>query len=57
VPDAPGDPSFAWPLPYNYAVLGFQLECQWVMFGTAASPCPPVPNLIAYNRVRVPLAE
>jgi|688.fasta_scaffold87923_1 hypothetical protein len=57
MPNAPGDLVYTWPLPFNYAALGFQLEFQWVMFGSNASPCPLLPNLVAYNRVRVPFAE
>jgi hypothetical protein len=56
-PNPNGDLIFTWPLPFNYNALGFQLEFQWVMFGTASSPCPLVPNVVAYNRVRVPFAE
>jgi hypothetical protein len=56
-PNPNGDLIYTWPLPFNYNVLGFQLEFQWVMFGTASSPCPLVPNVVAYNRVRVPFAE
>ncbi len=56
-PNPNGDLIYTWPLPFNYNALGFQLEFQWVMFGTASSPCPLVPNVVAYNRVRVPFAE
>jgi hypothetical protein len=55
--NAPGELAYTWPLPFNYAALGFPLEFQWVMFGTASSPCPLVPNVVAYNRVRVLFAE
>jgi hypothetical protein len=57
VPNAPGELSYTWALPFNYSLVGFQLEFQWVMFGTTTSPCPLVPNVVAYNRVRVPFAE
>lgn len=57
LPNAPGELAYTWPLPFNYAALGFQLEFQWVMFGSNASPCPLLPNLVAYNRVLVPFAE
>ncbi|MCU0864352.1 MAG: hypothetical protein MUC36_11200 [Planctomycetes bacterium] len=56
-PNPNGDLIFTWPLPFNFQALGFQLEFQWVMFGTETSPCPLVPNVVAYNRVRVPFAE
>lgn len=57
LPNAPGELSFTWALPFNYAILGFQLEFQWLMLGTTASPCSLAPNVIAYNRVSVPFAE
>ena len=57
VPNAPGELSYTWPLPFAFNALGFQLEFQWVMFGTTSSPCSLVPNVVAYNRVRVPFAE
>ncbi|MBM3960857.1 MAG: hypothetical protein FJ306_03010 [Planctomycetes bacterium] len=56
-PDVNGNIIFTWPLPYAYNALGFLLDFQWVMFGTTTSPCPLVPNIVAYNRVRVPFAE
>jgi hypothetical protein len=57
VPNAPGELAVTWPLPFQFSALGFQLEFQWVMFGTTSSPCPLLPNAVAYNRVRVPFAE
>ncbi len=57
VPNAPGELAVTWPLPFQFSALGFQLEFQWVMFGTTSSPCPLLPNVVAYNRVRVPFAE
>ncbi|MFN7588595.1 MAG: hypothetical protein ACK5UQ_08795, partial [Planctomycetota bacterium] len=57
VNNAPGELAVAWPLPFQFSALGFQLEFQWVMFGTTSSPCPLLPNIVAYNRVRVPFAE
>lgn len=57
VPNAPGELAVTWPLPFQFSALGFQLEFQWVMFGTTSSPCPLLPNIVAYNRVRVPFAE
>lgn len=57
VNNAPGELAVTWPLPFQFSALGFQLEFQWVMFGTTSSPCPLLPNIVAYNRVRVPFAE
>ena len=57
VNNAPGELAVTWPLPFQFSALGFELEFQWVMFGTTSSPCPLLPNIVAYNRVRVPFAE
>ena len=46
-----GTASFVFALPCDPAVVNFQLESQWISFGTAFSPCPLLGGVSASNRL------
>lgn len=46
-----GTASFVFALPCDPAVVNFQLESQWIRFGTAFSPCPLLGGVSASNRL------
>jgi hypothetical protein len=41
----------AFPVPCDPSLVNFQLESQWLSFGTAFSPCPLVASLSGSNRL------
>jgi hypothetical protein len=51
-----GTVTHAFPVPCDPIFVGFQMDTQWVAFGTAASPCPLFASLSATNILRSTLS-
>jgi hypothetical protein len=56
-PAVGGSSEYLFPQPCTPTLVGFELEYQWVLFGTTASPCPLLPNVSASDRRKIVLSE
>lgn len=57
MPAVAGSAEHLFPLPPAPTLLGFELEYQWLLFGSAVSPCALLPNITVSDRVRLTMAE